>query len=430
MTEILKKQLFNSPVLLLVVFILPLLGFLISALFWDEGILIPLCVCLCLIISSTFYYSRVLFRRRSHERLQEQNLAEMSNLIDADIEQEILSIDSFQKRIINYSSLKDLTEDLSMSLYLEDASKTLSEKVDELFGGRNATVILYLLHSKTGELGILVSRKGQMRVNIREKKGDVFDEWVGKHMQPLLIEDIRSDFRFDENKTSQKERKFRSLISVPLRMGNKMLGILRVDSPEENFFVTDDLRFLTAIGDLGAVAIENAQLFEKLERLAIKDGLTDLFLKRHFLERLAAEIPRHLRVKESFSFLMIDLDHFKHYNDKFGHIAGDIVLRTVSMILKDTFKEPGDMICRYGGEEFAVILPGKTKNEAIEVANHFRKKVCDQSILLRRQKSNISVSVGVATFIEDATLADELIQKADKALYEAKEKGRNQVCSA
>jgi diguanylate cyclase (GGDEF)-like protein len=181
---------------------------------------------------------------------------------------------------------------------------------------------------------------------------------------------------------------------------------------------------------LGAIAIENAQFYERIENLATHDSLTGLLLRRYLLERLAQEVTRELRLKRELSFLMIDLDHFKQYNDNFGHAAGDIVLRTVGMILTEMFSVPGNIVCRYGGEEFTVLLPDCPKAKAIELAENFRKKVEGQTIILRRENTNITVSIGVATFPGDAQIKEDLIQQADLALYRAKKQGRNRVCSA
>ncbi len=124
---------------------------------------------------------------------------------------------------------------------------------------------------------------------------------------------------------------------------------------------------------------------------------------------------------------MIDLDHFKKYNDRFGHTAGDIVLRTVGAMLAEMFRNPADVVCRYGGEEFAVLLPDCPKEKGLDLAQQFRKDIEAQTIVLRREKTRITVSVGVAGFPGDAHGRDELIQKADAALYKAKSNGRNQV---
>jgi diguanylate cyclase (GGDEF)-like protein len=320
-----------------------------------------------------------------------------------------------------------------MCLSLHDTSATLSQEVSRLFGDKNITIILYLFHSKTGELGISASQKGQMQINIKDKRGDMFDQWMVKTMQPLRVEDTKRDFRFDLEKLeveSEDRRKIRSLISVPLTIGNKALGILRVDSPKAGQFAMEDLRFLRTIGDLGAIAIENAQLYEKVEDLAIRDGLTGLYLKHFLMDRLAEEINRELKRGEELAFIMLDLDDFKKYNDKHGHTAGDIVLKTVARVLKGRFKAPGNVLARYGGEEFCVLLPGCSKDKAVALAEEFRKQVAATEILLRREKTQVTVSIGVASFPGDAQMREELIQKADHALYKAKQKGRNQVCAA
>jgi diguanylate cyclase (GGDEF)-like protein len=181
---------------------------------------------------------------------------------------------------------------------------------------------------------------------------------------------------------------------------------------------------------LTSIAIENAQLYEHLETMAIKDGLTGLYLRRHMLERLAEEISREMRRGQDLSFLMIDLDRFKQYNDSFGHMAGDIVLKSIAQMLEEYFNHPGDLVCRYGGEEFCVVLPDCPKAKAMSLANELRKKIEAHEIILRRQKTRVTVSIGVAAFPKDAPGRDDLIFKADEALYQAKETGRNKVCAA
>jgi len=228
----------------------------------------------------------------------------------------------------------------------------------------------------------------------------------------------------------EDKRPIRSLIATPLIVGEKTLGILRVDSAVAQQFSTDDLRFLRTIADLTSVAIENAQLYERLETMAIKDGLTGLYLRRHMLERLQEEISREMRRGQELSFLMVDLDRFKQYNDTFGHMAGDIVLKTIALILEEHFDKPGDLVCRYGGEEFCVLLPDCSKPKALQLANELRKKIEVREIILRREKTHITTSIGVATFPKDAKGKDDLIFKADEALYQAKESGRNKVCAA
>lgn len=362
--------------------------------------------------------------------LQIQSDQERNNLIQLEIDHEEKVLESLRGKIVNYSQLKGLTENLSMCLTLDDTSRTLSVEVNRLFGDIDSTIILYLFHSKTGELGLSSSQKGQMRVNIKAKQGDLFDQWIVKNMQPLFVQDAKSDFRFDSDMVRPVDaREIRSLISVPLVSNNKSLGILRVDHPQANFFTTEDLRFLRTIADLGSVAIENAQLHERIQQLAIHDSLTGLYLRRYFLERMAGEISLHLGNKKPLSLLMVDIDKFKPYNDRFGHVAGDIVLRTISRILTESFSQPGNLICRYGGEEFAVLLSDCTQGKAVDLAEKLRVRVENETIILRREKTSLTISVGVASLPKDARMREELILKSDQALYKAKETGRNKVCT-
>jgi len=431
LTEKPKKPSYNFCFFLTVALIPVLIVFFVYAIFYESTFFIFLAIGLAAILFFLFPLYFGLNKKQAEIVLQSQNLEEKRNLVEAEIKEEKLFIDSLREKIALYGELKVLTERLSQCLSLNDTSSALSKEVNKLFWKKDRTMILYLFHSKTGELGISSSHKGEMRVNIKSKKGDLFDQSVVRTMQPLLIEDTKRDYRFDEAKMAGEEtRPVRSLISAPLMIGKKTLGILRVDSPHENNFTTEDLRFLTTIADVGAVAIENAQLYERLEQLAIKDSLTGLYLRRYLLERLTVEVSRQIRRKGELSFLMFDLDKFKQYNDKFGHVAGDIVLRAVGMILSDFFRQPGDLVCRYGGEEFCVLMPDCPKTKAAELAEALRRRIAEQTIILRREKTRITVSIGVASFPKDAINPKELIHKADLALYQAKEKGRNQVCVA
>jgi diguanylate cyclase (GGDEF)-like protein len=246
-----------------------------------------------------------------------------------------------------------------------------------------------------------------------------------------LIEDIRKDFRFDrERLLKEYERPLASLISSAFISEHRFLGILRLDTPFPNYYTQDDLRFLVTLSEIGAVAIENSQLFQKTKELAIRDGLTSAFNKGYFIERLKEEVKRNIRKGSELSLLMLDIDYFKKYNDLFGHAAGDIVLKEFYNQMSDCLKQLGPVLSRFGGEEFSVILSGIKKEDAYQAADVLRRRVEKMKISLRRQESGITVSIGVASFPGDASDAEELILKADRALYESKRQGRNQVCCA
>lgn len=425
-----KQPSFSNYLLIFSSFFILLIGLFVYATHYQTTFFI-LGIALVFNIVLLWSFHRRLVLKQSQINIQKEEYFEKANLLKGELDKEWKAIESFRKKIVSYSQLKDLTEKLSMSLTLSETSQTLSSEVSNFFGHRDITVILYLFHSQTGQLGISSSQKGQMQVNIKSKNGDMFDQYVVKTLQPLLIEDTKKDFRFDvEKDITEESRVIRSLISAPLLIGKKALGILRVDSTQPEHFVQEDLRFLLTITDLASVAIENAQLYERIEDLAIRDSLTGLFLRRHMLERLDEELKREMRNRGSLSFLMIDLDYFKKYNDQFGHVAGDIVLKTVAKIIQGSFNQPGNLVCRYGGEEFCVILPNCTKENARKMAEEVRRLIERQKIILRRQETSITISVGISSFPKDAKMKEELIYKADHALYRAKEQGRNRVCIA
>ncbi|MBI4309747.1 MAG: sensor domain-containing diguanylate cyclase [Candidatus Omnitrophica bacterium] len=425
-----KRPLSRLYFLVVFSFLLPLAGFFIYAaknhaafLFLTGGLMVNVVLLL-------LFHLR-LQKKQSSIAINKEDYFERANLLKAELAHEWETIESFRHKITSYGQLKDLTEKLSLCLGLAETSNMLCAEVNKLFGHKDITVILYLFHSSMGALGISSSQRGQMQVNLKAKKGDVFDQWVVKTLHPLLVEDTKTDFRFDAEKIiSEDSRSVRSLISAPLVTGDKTLGILRVDSPLAHHFATDDLRFLRTIADLSGVAVENAQLYQKIEDMAIRDDLTGLYLRRYMMDRLNEELKREMRSGQQLCFLMIDLDRFKQYNDTFGHIAGDIVLRTVGGILKEHFARPGDLVCRYGGEEFCVLLPDTPKKNAVSLAEEVRRKIQAKEIVLRRQKTHVSASMGLAAFPNDARTREELIMKSDEALYKAKEGGRNKVCSS
>jgi diguanylate cyclase (GGDEF)-like protein len=176
------------------------------------------------------------------------------------------------------------------------------------------------------------------------------------------------------------------------------------------------------------VALENSLLFQKTQDLAIHDDLTGLYTRHYFLGRLKEEAKRCLRLDQYLSVLMLDIDLFKQYNDKFGHTAGDIVLKKIAQIMQESLSEYNCLISRFGGEEFLVMLSGLDKKKSFAVADNLRQKIEKAVIILRRQETKITVSIGIASMPLDTKDEDELVQKADKSMYEAKQKGRNQVC--
>jgi len=216
---------------------------------------------------------------------------------------------------------------------------------------------------------------------------------------------------------------------------NKILGILKISNiafPEyREAYLNIALNTIKIFG----LAIANARTYRKLEKanlelkeMSIRDSLTGLYNNREFHQRLKSEISRSKRSGRPFSFLMMDIDYFKKVNDSFGHPAGDEVLRMISALVKERIRKV-DQFARYGGEEFTLILPETPLSGAITIAENLRKSIAATEIYLGANKTaKITMSFGVAEFPTDAGTEKKIISAADKALYKAKETGRNRVC--
>jgi diguanylate cyclase (GGDEF)-like protein len=355
---------------------------------------------------------------------------EAINIIEAENKKSQEHNLALKLKITRYDNLKKLIEELNNSLKLDILIRVLSSTVYSLISGSTGVALFYLLDGQYQKLSLVHSIKDDSNLVVLSKEGDIFDQWVLRHSSQLIIENLKKDFRFDSDSLgAQNTRPVLSLISSPLISNNSLLGLLRLESSKEGFFNQDDLRFLSLVADLGAVALENSLLFQKTQDLAIHDDLTALFTRSYFTERLKDEARRCLRLDQYLSLMMVDIDFFKQYNDKFGHIVGDLVLKKMGILLKEVLAEFNPLLCRFGGEEFLVMLSGIDKKRSLIIAEDLRQKIQAERIVLRRQDTHITVSIGVASMPLDTKDDDELVQKADKAMYAAKAKGRNQVCS-
>jgi len=174
------------------------------------------------------------------------------------------------------------------------------------------------------------------------------------------------------------------------------------------------------------IGFKRTLLYKKMQELSITDTLTRLFSRRHFLERFKEELRRCKKFKYKFSFLMVDIDKFKEINDQYGHLVGDAILREVSQTVKETIRQI-DFVGRYGGEELSIILVETDKQQAYFAAERLRKAIESKIIKVYDEELKVTVSVGIATFSDDASTQDALLECADKALYLAKQAGRNRV---
>jgi len=218
-----------------------------------------------------------------------------------------------------------------------------------------------------------------------------------------------------------------SSMCIPLVSFGQTLGVLVLDTIRTGAFNVNDTQSLESVADICATAIQNAHYVERVKQLAYLDGLTGIFNRRFFELRIAEEIERAQRFGTGMAVVMVDIDQFKRLNDEFGHLLGDEVLRQVSSIFHQQLRKI-DVLCRYGGEEFAILLCQTNAVHALGVAEKLRKTV--ENWQFPGVPRRVTISAGTANYSEHGHTRDELVKAADAGLYAAKQAGRNRVCLA
>jgi diguanylate cyclase (GGDEF)-like protein len=218
-----------------------------------------------------------------------------------------------------------------------------------------------------------------------------------------------------------------SRMSIPLISFGQTLGVLTLHSTERDTFHEGELQPLESVADICASSIQNAHYVERVKQLAYLDGLTGIFNRRFFEMRILEEMERARRYGTGMAIVMVDIDQFKRLNDEFGHLLGDEVLRQVSSLFHQQLRKI-DVVCRYGGEEFAIILSQTSASHALTVAEKLRRMV--ENWQFPGVARSVTISAGVAAFPDHGSTRDDLVRAADKGLYAAKQEGRNRICVA
>ena len=247
------------------------------------------------------------------------------------------------------------------------------------------------------------------------------EDQVFANFYDLINRDIKVDeckFIKDESELSQ----YNNYTVLPLEIGPHKRGYLVADGIKEQ----DKERFHILAGQF-LLGIKRAVLYQKVQEMAITDSLTTVSSRRHLLERLNEELGRSRKFNYHFSFLMIDIDCFKDSNDRYGHLVGDAVLKEVSKAIRENIRQI-DLVGRYGGEEFSVILSETDRQGAKFAAERIRLAIEGKSIKAYDEDLKVTISIGISVFPEDALDKQMLIDRADMALYQAKNTGRNKVC--
>jgi diguanylate cyclase (GGDEF)-like protein len=258
---------------------------------------------------------------------------------------------------------------------------------------------------------------------------------VAKRRQPILIKDARREGRHPYYSMTNIHKNAIGPVSVllmPLLDASEIIGVLELECRGWNVYHLSDIRRLESLIALAAMSLSNQRLHRVILHQAVTDGLTGVFNKRHALQLLNDEVRRADRYGNPLAIMMMDIDYFKKYNDTYGHVQGDVLLKQFTDVIKESVRST-DMIGRFGGEEFFVILPETTREAAIASAERIRDAVEKTRFPGHRDSGETvskTVSIGVAALREDANGTQALVEAADEALYRAKKDGRNRVADA
>ena len=310
--------------------------------------------------------------------------------------------------------------------YISDLKKLLQyilNQAIDIASAEKGSLMLYDPEANLLNIRVLAGledTKYQDKVNNNEiecrsfRPGEGIAGRVYMDSKPMIVNNIREDDLFIESETSF----VRSIACIPMVVYDEVIGVINVTNKKKGKqFSNQDIKMLKAIADQAAVAVNKAQLYD----MAVTDSLTGLYVRRYFMVKLQEEIHRAERYKKLISIIMVDLDKFKDINDTYGHDAGDRALETISQFLRKNIRDV-DAIARYGGEEFVMLVPDADKEAAYGLAERLREELAGIKL---DNLPPITVSLGIATFPTDGTEVEDLIRKADAAMYEAKRAGRN-----
>lgn len=346
------------------------------------------------------------------------------------LEKKSKEIDLLKKQATNHMQL---TQSLLTTF---DLNKLLGLILENLTKGLNLDVAyIYILEGSemTGILQCIatpgvISLKGIERLSIGFLDEEEIISLTLKSRSPQLVQETSKDSRCSPGLV--KLLKLEQMMLQALYAHGKTLGLTIAGNYQKKRNLTDgELNRFGVIVNQAGIALENAQFYEKIHELTVHDELTGLYNYRYFYPKLREEMRLASRYRQPLSLAIVDIDNFKHYNDTNGHLAGDTVLRQIAQILTNRLRKT-DIVVRYGGEEFALILPVTNREGAKKILEDLRKEIENYLFQFRESQPSgkLTISAGISTYPYDAREARELVEAADKGLYQAKNRGKNQVC--
>jgi diguanylate cyclase (GGDEF)-like protein len=322
--------------------------------------------------------------------------------------------DGSTDELVKLGYFAEMAKDIAAARTIRQTLDQIMRHVGEIFAPANWSILLR--DRQTGDLRFTLIT-GSAVDSLTGKvvpRGRGIAGWIAENGMPLIVEDVTRDSRFDNSYDQIAEFETRSIIGVPLKTETEVFGVIElVNTLEERAFTPLDLKFLTTIADFGAIAIEKAYYLNALRRISSHDSLTGLLNRRSFERLYRRELERLGRTGRRFSVLIVDMDEFKAINDRWGHAEGDRALQRVATILKGETRKM-DILARFGGDEFVVLLPETTQQQSQQIVKRIRNAI---SYASREVDYTLSASIGVREAAKDE--ADPL-GLADQQMYEEK----------
>lgn len=335
---------------------------------------------------------------------------------------------SLQQKVQELKTLNEIVQAINSSLEPKDILRTIMEKIAFLIRAEGWSVLLLDHDRQELVFEAAAGEAGMKLIGLRLKIGQGVAGWVAAKGESLIVPDVNKDPRFYSGVDKKTKFTTRSILCVPMKRRDTIIGVVEVvNKIGGESFTDDDLELFESLVPHITIALENANMYRRLEESNKIDDLTKLYNNRYCNQFLDELFQRPTGNRTPISLIFLDIDYFKLVDDNFGHLVGSETLKLVGSRIKKVIRDR-DVAVRYGGDEYIVILPDTDKRTAGLVAERIRTAIADEPFsTFDRKKFRITVTLGVASYPQDARNRDDLIGKADKAMYEGKMTGRNKV---
>jgi diguanylate cyclase (GGDEF)-like protein len=320
----------------------------------------------------------------------------------------------------------DVAKALTSTLDLNTILQTIMDKMAAYFEPATWSLVMIDEASQEPYFAASVGEGADALAALQLTDGASLAEWVIDHGETLVIANVNRDPMIDPESRQDWFDLSCPVVCVPVRTAGKVLGVIQLVNIDMSVYARSEL-LLQTLADYAAIAVENARAVRRIQELSITDDCTGLYNARHLFTVLGEEFHRSERFGFEFTLLFLDLDHFKRVNDEYGHLVGSKLLAEVGACLRENLRLV-DAAFRYGGDEFALLLPQTSRDAGLRVARRISRVFHRRKWLVERSSPiALEASIGIATYPSDASSPQAIVQRADEMMYAVKQAGRNNI---